>query len=281
MNFQIMRHAGGRDFIPAIDERTNKPLIYNDAKKGAIIAAELTKAKGIKFQLRPLAEMVDWHERERNRFKNGAYKPVLWVDETWWKEIDGHFAHISVKDPTRIAFTPDAIKGKADRQTAMLPGKYLKQFFGNVLDAEQIRDYAMQHNNEFEQNEIKWAKTAEEIEHVYKVGPDGSCFKGTNKANLYATEDFAVAYLQDEDGRITARAVCAVNRKVYPYAYGDRDRLHDLLRKAGYKLSTNGTDYNGLRLLKKWHWDGFYTDWYPNRSIKPDPNNPEFLIVKA
>jgi hypothetical protein len=57
--------------------------------------------------------------------------------------------------------------------------------------------------------------------------------------------------------------------------------LQDLLGKADYKLSTNGTDYNGLRLLKKWHWDGFYTDWYPNRSIKPDPKNPEFLIVKA
>lgn len=281
MNFQIMQHNGGRDFVPAFHSETKEPLIFDDAKKAAAVAERLTKTRGVKFQLRPIADRIDWRQRERNRFINGEYKPVVWVNEKWWKEIDGHFAHISVKDPTRIAFTPDEAKGKADRQTATLPGKYLKQFFGDVLDADEIREYAMQHSTQFEKNDIKWAKTVEEIQHVYKVGPSSSCFAGTTKANLYASGDFAVAYLEDANGRVTARALCAIERKIYPYLYGDCDRLRAALEKAGYEHETNAHAYNGLRLLKKWHWPGFYTDWYPNRSIKDDPKNPEFLIVKA
>lgn len=279
MNFQIMQHTKGRAFVPALDGK-KKPLIYDDAKKAAAEAARLTATKGIKFQLRPIAEMIDWRERERNRFKAGEYKPVLWVNEKWWKEIDCHFAHIGVKDKTRIAFTPDNEKGEADRQTAMLPGKYLQQFFGDVLTAEQVRAYAMQHNMQFEKNELKWAKTPEKIERVYKPHLGSSCFSNSTKANLYGSGDFAVAYLEDDNGKITARAVCAIERKVYPYTYGDSERLRALLNKAGYTMSTQGKDYTGLRLLKKWHWLGFYPDWYGNRTFAPHPDNPEFLIVK-
>jgi len=278
MNFQIMQHAGGREFIPALSARTKKPLIYNDAKKAAEIAARLTAEKGVKFQPRPIAEQIDWHERERNRFKTGEYKPVIWTGESWWKEIDGHFAHIGVKDPTRIAFTPDAEKGAADRQTAMLPGKYLQQFFGDVLTAEQVRTFAMKHNTTFEDTELKFATTVDEIERVYKPKL-GSCFASSTKANLYGSGDFAVAYIE-KGKKITARSVCVPERKVFVYPYGDVNRLTELLTKAGYRRSDRGEDYCGLRLLKKWHWDGFYPDWgYAARNFIRDPKNPEFLIV--
>lgn len=279
MNFQIMQHHGGREFIPAVHRRTRKPLIYNDAKKAAAVATRLTRLRGVKFQPRPVNHANDWHERERRRFATGEYQPVLWTGEKWWKEIDGHFAHISVKDKTRIAFTPDAEKGAADRQTAILPGKYLQQFFGDVLNAEQIREFAMQHSTKFEQNELKLARTVEEIEHVYKVGPTSSCFAKTTKANLYASGDFAVAYIEDANGKITARAVCAPERKIYPYIYGDRERLGTLLKNAGYRESTQGRDYAGLRLLKKWHWDGFYADFYPSRAVSKHPTDDEYLVV--
>jgi hypothetical protein len=282
MQFQIMQHDGGRKFIPAIHDVTKKPLIFDDAKKAAEVAANLTAAKGVKFQPRPLKieDLFDWKAREILRFKNGEYTPVLWVNERWWKEIPDHFAHIGVKDKTRIAFTPDAEKGEADRQTAMLPGKYLQQFFSDVLTAEQVRKFSMQHATKFEDNNIKWARTVEEIEHVYKVGPDGSCFKGSTKANLYASGDFAVAYIEDTKGKITARALCAVDRMVYPYLYGDRERLQERLKKAGYKLSTNGDDYAGLKLLKQWMWDGWYPDWYPHSDYDDDPDNKDLLIIQ-
>lgn len=283
MNFQVMQHMGGKEFIPAIHDVTKKPLIFSDAKKAAEVAANLTKAKGCKYQPRPIKDVNDlfhWTGREFNRFKTGEYQPVLWVKETWWKEIPDHFAHIGVKDKTRIAFTPDNEKGEADRQTAMLPGKYLQQFFGDVLSKEQIRDFATQHSAKFEMNELKWAHGPEEIEKVYKGGQLGSCFSNTTKANLYGTDDFAVAYLADTKGKVTARALCVPARKVYPYSYGDCTRIDELLAKAGYKRTYGGSNYEGLRMLKKWMWHGWYPDWdYNGRDYEDDPTNPEFLII--
>jgi hypothetical protein len=279
MNFQIMQHMGGRKFVPLINDVTNKPFIYDNAKKAAEIAAELSAKIGGKFQPRPVADVIDWRAREKNRFVTKEYKPVVWVTEAWWKEIPDHFAHVGVKDKTRIAFTPDAEKGQADRQTAMLPGKYLAQFFGDVLTAGEIRDYAMQHNEQFEQNELKFAKTVEEIERVYREGPSSSCFAGTTKGNLYASGDFAVAYIEDTTGKITARTLCVPERKIYVYLYGDTSRLGTAMKKAGYKYKSDLDSYAGLRLLKEWMWKGFYADWYPRYDYHVDPKDDTFLIV--
>ena len=279
MNFQIMQHAGGRKFVPVLDDATNEPMILDCAKRAKELAAKLTAERGIKFQPRPVASKVDWHERELKRFKTGEYTPVLWTKEKWWKEIDGHFAHIGVKDAARIAYTPDATKSEADRQTVTLPGKYLTQFFGDVLTPEQIRTFAMQHSTQFEKNELKFARTVEEIERVYKPSLGSSCFSGSTKANLYASGDFEVAYIEDDNGKITARAVCSVKDKFYPRTYGDDSRLKTLLEAAGYKVSTDGNKYRGLRLLKQWYWEGFYADFYPSRCPSADPENPEFLIL--
>lgn len=224
----------------------------------------------------------DWQQREIKRFTLGEYLPVLWTGEKWWKDIDCHFAHVGVKDKTRVAFTPDEKKGLADRQTAMKPGKYLQQFFSAVLTPEQVRDYAMQHSTKFEDNELKFASSLEEIERIYRDGPSDSCFTGTTKANLYASGDFAVAYIEDANGNITARALCVPERKIYPRTYGDTVRLEVLLDAAGYKETDYGNcdQYAGLRLLKKWMWHGWYSDWGCYQSgTADDKDNPEFLIT--
>lgn len=284
MNFQIMKHTGGREFTPAINQLTKKPIIFDCPKKAAKEAARLTALNGVKFQPRPIHDITDltgWRDRERNRFKSGEYKPVVWAKEPWWKDLPDHFAHVGIKDKTRIAFTPDSIKGEMDKQTAMLPGKYLKQFFGDVLTDEQIRDYAMQHNTQFEQNELFFARTPEEIQEVYKPYLGSSCFSGTTNANLYGSGDFAVAYIKNTNGKITARCVVVPERKLYVRVYGDDARLATLLKKAGFRNPGYGTDeYKGLRLLKKWMWDGFYADFGLNGRPQPDPNNKEYLIIQ-
>src|SRR5262245_40108071 len=132
MNYEIVRHQGGRKFIPVLAEETNEPLIYDNAKRAAEMAKAMSEILGVKCQPRPVTAKNDWRERERQRFAKGEYKPVLWVNEPWWQEVPDHFVHIAVNDKTRIAYTPDAEKGAADRQTSTLPGKYLTQFFGKV-----------------------------------------------------------------------------------------------------------------------------------------------------
>ena len=282
MQYQIMRHVKGREFVPYLDDTTQEMVVVPSAKEAAVLAAQLTGKHGVKFQPRPLKIIKlgnTWQDREQKRFEDGGYKPVLWFNEPWWKDIDGHFAHISVKNPTHIAFTPDAEKGEADKQVTILPGKYLQKFFGQVLTSKQIRTFAMQHSLQFEDKELKFAVTVEEIERVYVPKLGCSCFSGTTKANLYGSGDFAVAYLEQES-KITARSVCVPTRKIYVHPYGDRDRIETLLGKAGYEEVEYGNEkFRGLRLLKKWHWPGFYADWGTPK-LKVDPKDNNFFVIE-
>lgn len=219
-----------------------------------------------------------WKTREQKRFDDGLYKPVVWAGQDWYDQNlnPDHFLHVSVKDPTRIAFTKCERDGARDIQTAMKPGKYLAAHF-KMLTCEQVKTYAMQHNTTFEKTELKFATTPEEIQRVYEPHIGGSCFSGTTKANLYGSGDFAVAYIE-KDGEIKARSVCAPERKIFIHPYGDDCRLRKLLETQGFKdTGYDSKPWRGLRLLTKHYWNGFYTDFglYP----KPGPNDKEFFIV--
>lgn len=281
MNFQIMQQVAGKDFIPAVC-LDDEPLIYSCPKKAAVVAAKLTKERGIKFQPRPVIETaIKWHNREKQRFADGKYKPVVWVGQEWWDKNHNpdHFAHVSIKDATLIAYTKGDKEGSADIQTSTKPGKYLAEFFSAVLTPGQIKEFAMQHSTIFETNELKFATTPEEIERVYQPRLGSSCFSGTTKANLYGSSDFAVAYIRDSDGNIKARALCCVERKIYVRSYGDEDRLDKLLEDSGYtKTDYDKNRWLGLRLLKAHHWCGFYTDF--GGGVGPHPTEPEkFLVI--
>jgi len=220
-----------------------------------------------------------WRYRERERFERGLYKPVVWAGQDWFdkNQIADHFLHVSIKDPTRVAFTKCARDGDRDIQTAMKPGKYLAANF-KMLTPEQVKNYAMQHSTKFENKELKFATTPEEIERVYKPSLGCSCFSGTTKANLYGSGDFAVAYIEGDDGKIKARAVCAPGRKIYTRPYGDHVRLSKLLDDAGYSdCDYRPEKWRGLRLLKEHHWANFYTDF--GGKVGPDPTEPDKYLV--
>lgn len=280
MNYQVVQHLGGNKFVPALNIK-QEPLIFDCPKKAAAEAAKLTKAKGCKFQPRPIKANVDWRAREQKRFADGHYKPVAWTKFDWWikHHKPDHFVHISIKNPANLAFTRNEMDALVDTQTPIKPGKYLTEFFGHVLTTEQIREFAMQHLTANEDKELKFVTTPEEIERVYKPSLGSSCFSGTTKANLYGSGDFAVAYIEDAKGKITARAVCCPARKIFTYPYGDYYRLQDLLTKAGYRQTECRTEWVGLRLLKKWHWTGFYSD-FGCRDVVPHPTDKEFLVIE-
>jgi len=96
-------------------------------------------------------------------------------------------------------------------------------------------------------------------------------------ANLYGSGDFAVAYIES-DGKITARAVCAPERKVHAKTYGDDYRLKKLLTDAGFvDCECRAEKFRGLRLVKAHHWDGFYTDF--GGKVVPHPTDDKYLVI--
>lgn len=85
------------------------------------------------------------------------------------------------------------------------------------------------------QKELKFTTTSEEVIDVYERGPQ-SCMKGCDSVGAYATDDVAVAYIED-DTKVIARAVVCINEEIgkhYVCTYGFGEPLECLLKRAGF-----------------------------------------------
>lgn len=208
-----------------------------------------------KFQPRPLKdETNDWKAREQRRFDEQVYQP-LGLDLT---PIKDHFAHKALKTPANVAFTPDAAHGKVDKQVSIHIRTYINRFYPN-LSIEEKRKAVWDYCGEKFGDEMELAVTQEEIRHVYENGPSScmsdeasnwSGLNGHHPAEVYASEDFAVAYIRNDAGRITARAVVAKQLKIFGRIYGDIDKLRIAMEQNGYKEADSYTNWIGLKLLK-------------------------------
>lgn len=192
----------------------------------------------------------NWRWREYARFQDGEYASVPWYDdESGYSDIPGHFLHLSANDPTKVAFTENAKKGAADRQTQMNPGRYLTKFFPDMAP-DKVRELAGRLTGVADG--LKFAATADEIQHVYESGPS-SCM--SHKASeypspfhpvrVYAAGDLQVAYLERRGGHITDRVLVWPAAKIYGRVYGSQDGVFEsLLKQAGYHRG----DLSGARL---------------------------------
>jgi hypothetical protein len=244
MTFNIQRKIGteGKEFEVVCGDH-GLPLTFNDGKAAAETAKALTIATGVTH--RPQRAEFDWRKREADRFLDGTYTPLPWVKGfSFYYPIKDHFAHVSKKEPGTVAFTASNADGLADKQTTMKPGRYLEKFFSDRLYSSDIENLAKDYSLKFSHYEIKWAKTADEIERIYSAGPD-SCMTHEymrrngkvwqsqfHPARVYEG-DFYVAYLEN-DGGVTARALVRHEKMTYSRVYGDVTRLDTLLKKAGY-----------------------------------------------
>lgn len=223
-------------------------------------------------------QIDDYRQRERLRLCDGTYLPLpaAWKDGLWFmygladraafmeaaaathREAErtgdwsnayvpyctpytDHFAHISTEDGGCVAFTENHVKGVADRQTRMKPGRYLKKYYGHCLSDEQIRDIATAFMAECAPVTLKFAATADEIVHVYLNGPRSCMSHGksdyyghVHPVSVYGDSDLQVAYFDRGDDAIKARAICWPAKKLYGRVYGDGARLEPMLRAAGY-----------------------------------------------
>ncbi|MHC4093516.1 MAG: hypothetical protein ACYSVY_25130, partial [Planctomycetota bacterium] len=200
---------------------------------------------------------MDWKERERSKFRSNEYKDVPWHAEGWaigsMPDLD-HFAHVSTADPSKLAYTASEKHGEADRQTRMKPGKYLKKYFGDVLDAKEIQRWAGAFAGENENIEVGFATDPDDIVEVYENGPR-SCMSSQDAVRVYGAGDLAIAYLGPQDDA-TARALCWPAKQVFGRIYGDGARLGQALMAMGYS-EAGRTGFNGARLLLEREGSGY------------------------
>lgn len=168
----------------------------------------------------------------------------------WW-----HFPHISLEDPTMVAYTPNHEYGKRDRQVRVKVGKYLSQFWGDVLTQDDIRRLA----NGSKGLEVKFVTGREAIRDVYENGPESCMSGGTggfhsalDEADIHPAEvfgyihpdgspEFRMAVIH-RGGEITARCLVHERSKLWVRTYGDDGTaLGEMLDDMGYTRGEVGS----------------------------------------
>lgn len=234
-------------------------------------------------------QIREYRNREQRRIANGTYTrlPEAWSESFWFRfgvkdyaelcakreELgrnapyayalvpyttphDNHYAHVSLNDGARIAFTENDAKGVADRQTVMKPGKYLAKFFGDVLSPDEITKLATEFCAEFAPMPLQIAVTADDIEHIYTHGP-GSCMayksddyqSDIHPVRVYGDSDLQLAWIGASRDKVKARALIWPKHKRYGLIYGDETRLATVLRDAGYSEGS----FRGARIQRIEH----------------------------
>ena len=173
-----------------------------------------------------------------------------------------HFLHIPIHDKSKVSYTESEEKGERDRQAVQRIGRYLNKYSG--MTEPQIAEIsAVYRKAVLGEAEIKFARTREEIRHVYENGPSSCMGHGVYKFNtkvkgekihpceVYATPDVSVAYME-RDSRITARVVCNEIEKTFNNIYGDSVLFEPALRDLGYTVG----DLEGCSLLLLRNDDG-------------------------
>jgi hypothetical protein len=237
-----------------------------------------------------------WQEREANMFTSGVYTSPVWVEERFWQNYGHHFihhyVHVSHADAETVAFTEDARKGEADRQTLIKPGKYLQKFMGAgpsgeiehgpmkgyppVITKQQVAYYAAWHKagtRPESEDTLHFATTADEMVRVYREGPY-SCMRGCDKnwsdedhpVQIYAAGDLQFAYLNNASMEVIGRALCWPDKQVFGRVYptpnspGETllyDELHQRLKSLGWtSINERQNVFEGARLLRARNSDG-------------------------
>ena len=229
-------------------QSNGQPEIWVGEEAAKERVEHLRLAAGRAFKMKRAVKDDDnlWRIREAQRM-HATYVRLPWEGKSWYVPVPDHFAHVSIRDPGKIAYTPDASFGRDDRQLRVRPGKYLNDFYGDVLRSADIKELATKFASEFGKcQELLFAKTADEIEEVYRKGPS-SCMAGDeyrrsqgwgdwrspfHPVRVYA-HSLEVAYLKDGDD-IISRALVYPKEKTYSRLYGDDYQLQKLLQEAGY-----------------------------------------------
>jgi hypothetical protein len=277
MSFYLVRlepdgNGGMRD-VPLPDHDP-----YEKGSDAAKAAKQLTDQLGYKVQPRRMAQAPDWRGRQQERLASGQLKAL---PEAWdLQPITDHFAHLSARDPSKIAYTESEELGTIDRVTITTPGRYLTKFYPEVDDDHRRRLIAAVDPA----GEIHYVFKPEEISEIYKTGPS-SCMDGKHNFSAmdpywptdpYGAGDLAVAYTKNAEGRIQSRVLCWPEKKLFGRCYGDIQRMQAAMKAEGYADAYNDGKFpSGAKILKIEHPEkpGFY--------VMPYFDNIDCVILKG
>ncbi len=229
--------------------------IITSGKDAKHYAAQLTiQNPGVKFQPRPVRDV------------EGGHKQTGLIDVPWEGIIEHPFLDMKYDPKEKVLrfFRTQEAK-EFSKSESSLVFTFLNQritseeevfFWMDLLDPSPHAEYS-----------FGIARTEKEILDVYYgKGNIDSCMnkragfyvESKRPVCCYATEDFGIAWIRDDSGRLKARCVVSPVRMIYGRIYGNAQIMKWHLQKAGYMYGV-AADWRGLR-LKTEHLDGSYID---------------------
>lgn len=195
-----------------------------------------------------------------DNWKDSWVHPV-WQNEPWFRDTMQslfHQVHQSEDDPTQIAYNRNIDNIERNIQTRTRPGKYLTQFFSDVLSPSEIKEWAEKQVAAATCTAtLKFVENNDEAgwERVYEEGPH-SCMAGKECVKVYCYPDngLRLAYLETDEGKIVARAIVRDQdgeESGYVRIYATEQRwatdLRVKLDAAGYTTDIN---LNGVKIQR-------------------------------
>jgi hypothetical protein len=212
------------------------------ATKEELLVALDTASRSYREELRRLQDVHAiepswWAVRENVRIREGLYQVTEALEE-----VNRHakvFAHISMVDKTKVAFTPDKAFGERDAQLTMNFGKMVQRVIPFASD-EYVKQLTESHTADLS-DEVEWIE-GPEIANVYAGTRVSSCMTNktwqmANPALAYDAPGIKMAVLRDSEGDINARCMVYENGedKRLIRNYGD-GRLLKRLTRLGYSF---------------------------------------------
>lgn len=188
-----------------------------------------------------------WNYREAARMQFGIYPAATEILDKINTTFPWIHAHVSLEDPTLVAYTPDRNMGEQDRQLKISLGKLLFKLWPYLSD-NVVADMVAAHNAEL--TEDFETLEGQAIVDFYKTErnsipdavrgcmcyPSDYWYKGVHPAEVYDAPQIKMAVLRDKYGRISARSLIVEveGEKRYIRTYGDRTKLTKMLHRKGY-----------------------------------------------
>lgn len=229
-------HGGGRlyDYIRCAELDERMVEYYEDPKNG--------------YTLHPIKNPYQRVKKQQDYFRARFELPKSFPDRNRFPPF--HYAHVDPTDYTLIRFYDSERNFERDVYTRLKVGRYIARYLPELKD--EVNALSAAWGAFFKPMELKFARTADEVEEVYsKTEGMGSCmgkpvefFKKSVGIHMHpmryiGDSDLSVGYIERE-GRIVARTLVWEEKKLYNYRiYGDEVRLREAFRQAGFTTKTS------------------------------------------
>lgn len=242
------------------------------------------------------------------RTPEGNYwEKVAWHAESWFtqsKHYQAHALHVSTSNPSLLAYHQNGAKMMRNIQTQIKPGRYLQQFFADVLSEKDIHYWAERQMAQQSESELKFVPNTDPDGWVWVYEhPHGfsSCMQWDHpsrymdsrlapdtpyhpvRAYCHPENNLALAYLgadykENPDGKVYARAIVNTARKTWVRVYGD-GRIEHQLKKAGYTYDSSDT-LKGQKLQRiELPWGGYAMPYLDGGATQVDIYSTYFKVV--